>query len=217
MRTSTAYFAGVGTVVAAIAIGLGGGMIMAGIVNPHEPKQETGKLARVMPRETVPAPAASSEPVPYAAQVTANPVSVAPAPQQNASPPETTAAAQPAEPTSARSTNPPAQPAQSNTVAATPITPAAPREPTASSDAPAKARDVDVKTREVDVKRAASDKRRAERRQPWAERRRQRRQDDELRNVELQVREETEAARIQAPEPARMDAPPIGIFDRGDD
>lgn len=38
MRTSTAYFAGVGTVAVAIAAGLGGGLLFANIVAPHEPK-----------------------------------------------------------------------------------------------------------------------------------------------------------------------------------
>ena len=34
MRTSTAYFAGAGTVVAAIVAGLGGGLLFANIVHP---------------------------------------------------------------------------------------------------------------------------------------------------------------------------------------
>ena len=35
MRTSMAYFAGVGTVVVAVAAGLGGGLLMGNIMNPH--------------------------------------------------------------------------------------------------------------------------------------------------------------------------------------
>jgi hypothetical protein len=38
MRSSMAYFAGVGTVVVAIATGLGGGLLIANIVSPHSPK-----------------------------------------------------------------------------------------------------------------------------------------------------------------------------------
>ena len=37
MRTSTAYFAGVGTVVVAVAAGLGGGYLAANIANPPTP------------------------------------------------------------------------------------------------------------------------------------------------------------------------------------
>ena len=35
MRASIAYFAGAGTVVAAIAVGLGGGLTIANIISPH--------------------------------------------------------------------------------------------------------------------------------------------------------------------------------------
>ena len=38
MRTTTAYFAGVGTVAVALAAGLGGGLLFSNIVAPHQPK-----------------------------------------------------------------------------------------------------------------------------------------------------------------------------------
>lgn len=38
MRTTTAYFAGVGTVAVALAVGLGGGLLFSSIVAPHQPK-----------------------------------------------------------------------------------------------------------------------------------------------------------------------------------
>ena len=41
MRASTAYFAGAGTVVGAVVVGLGGGLMMANIVSPHTPKHGT--------------------------------------------------------------------------------------------------------------------------------------------------------------------------------
>ena len=44
MRTSMAYFAGAGTVVIAIAAGLGGGLTIANIVSPHASNQEMSKL-----------------------------------------------------------------------------------------------------------------------------------------------------------------------------
>src|SRR3954452_3225585 len=67
MRTSTAFFAGAGTVVVAIAAGLGGGLVLANLVNPHSPKQEMTKLERRMSPEPIPVSNAPSEPVPYLA------------------------------------------------------------------------------------------------------------------------------------------------------
>lgn len=48
MRASTAYFVGAGTIVAAIAIGLGGGIVAGNIMNPVSPKQgpDTSKIAQ---------------------------------------------------------------------------------------------------------------------------------------------------------------------------
>ena len=48
MRASTAYFVGAGTIVAAIAIGLGGGIVAGNIMNPVSPKQgpDTSKMAQ---------------------------------------------------------------------------------------------------------------------------------------------------------------------------
>ena len=76
-------------------------------------------------------------------------------------------------------------------------------------DAFAKARDADVR-REA---RRAEQKRRAERRQLWAERRRPR-QDQELRDVEAKVREETEPRQVFTAEPVRLETPRIeNLFD----
>ena len=52
MRTSTAYFAGVGTVIAAVAAGLGGGYLAANIAHP--PVQAVSKLERRMSAEPIP-------------------------------------------------------------------------------------------------------------------------------------------------------------------
>ena len=48
MRASTAYFVGAGTIVAAIAIGLGGGIVAGNIMHPVSPKQgpDTSKIAQ---------------------------------------------------------------------------------------------------------------------------------------------------------------------------
>src|SRR5260221_9402193 len=97
MRTTTAYFAGVGTVAAAIAAGLGGGLLFANIVAPHEPKYaaEPTKLEQRMAARSILVTSAPSEPVPYlaATQPAATPPVVAAAPQPQAESP----AAPPAE------------------------------------------------------------------------------------------------------------------------
>jgi len=67
MRTTTAYFAGVGTVVAAVAMGLGGGLLISNIVSPHEPRTEMSKLELRMSSKPIPVSNAPSEPVPYVA------------------------------------------------------------------------------------------------------------------------------------------------------
>ena len=48
MRASTAYFVGAGTIIAAIVIGLGGGIVAGNIMNPITPKlgPDTSKVAQ---------------------------------------------------------------------------------------------------------------------------------------------------------------------------
>lgn len=241
MRTTTAFFAGAGTIVVALAMGLGGGMLISNIVSPHLPK-EGAELSKMERRTTEPTSVsnAPSEPVSYrdATQAAAiKPVTVSPAPQaqaeeaqplqaqsqtQQAQPPAQQAnaapspavqpSAKPADPQPARNVNSTSQQPASNSQS-TPSTQTAAREPSASSDeALAKARDADVKR----AVRRAEERRKAERRERWAERRRYRgRGDDELRDVELKVREETESPRVFAAEPARIEMPRIRLF--GDD
>ena len=48
MRTSMAYFAGAGTVIAAIGLGLGGGLTIANVLSPHQDKVEQTKLEQRM-------------------------------------------------------------------------------------------------------------------------------------------------------------------------
>src|SRR5882672_4719792 len=102
MRTTTAYFAGVGTMVAAVAVGLGGGLLISNIVSPHEPKTEMSKLELRMSSKPIPASNAPSEPVPY---VDASQVVPAAANAAQAEPPRT-APEQPAETVAAKSTPP---------------------------------------------------------------------------------------------------------------
>jgi hypothetical protein len=215
MRTSTAYFAGAGTVVAAVVAGLGGGLLVANIVNPGSPKHgtEMTKLEQRMSSQPVQvqpvqALAAPSEPVSYLAATQAsapNPVVAASPTQQT--PPQTDpanttqAAAQPAEAVAARDAAASAQPPA-------PTAPSVAREQAASSE------DSFVKAREIDLKRATAEKRHAERRQQWADKRRVRhRQDHELRDVEQKVREDTEPTQAFAAEPVKLEMPRIRLFD----
>ena len=193
MRTTTAYFAGVGTVAAAVALGLGGGLLISNIVSPHEPKTEMSKLELRMSKP-IPANNAPSEPVPYvdASQVVPE--------AANAAKPQPQPAA-PAPPTETVAANPPPDPAPA-VQAAQP----APREQAAAPEnALAKARDADGKR--------VTEKRRIERRQQWTERRRYpQRQDQELRDDEERVREESEPRQAFTPEPIRLDMPRIRLF-----
>ena len=215
MRASMAYFAGVGTVVAAVAVGLGGGLFISNIVSPHEPRIEMSKLEQRMSSKPIPVSNAPSEPVSYLAATPAasSPITVAtPAPQTAPS----DAASTPAPPAAAQGSGSVAAsaPAASPPQAATPVTQAENSEKAnseqikAPENAFAKARDADVRREE----RRAEQKGRAERRQQWAERRRPR-QDQELRDVEAKVREETEPRQVFTTEPVRLETPRINLFD----
>jgi hypothetical protein len=211
MRSSMAYFAGAGTVIAAIAAGVSGGFFISSIVSPHPEKHgssEVTKLERRMSPELGPAMnKGSPEPVPYLA-----------APQISAA-----VADPPAQPQSAPQQPPPAAQVQPQQTQPQPATQQASTPPTAAApeESFAKARDAELKR---DARRA-EEKRKAERRQQWGERRKWRQRDDddgELREVERRVREDTEPRRIRedneprplfASEPSRIGMPRIRIFD----
>jgi hypothetical protein len=206
MRASTAYFAGAGTVIAAIVGGLGGGLLIADIVSPKSPKQgtETTRLERHMSPAPIAAVATPSEPVPYlsAPQLPAPGTAIAAAAAQ----PQAQTEAANSESTGGRpaDTSLATQPEAPAPQPATPAVRTAAREPTAApDDAFAKARDADVKRTE--------EKRRAERHQQWAEKRRQRQQ-QELRAIEVKVREEAEPRQEFTAEPVRIEMPQIRLF-----
>ena len=50
MRVSTAYFIGAGTVVVAIAAGLGGGLLLGNIMSPQQPKYPSSEVTRLEQR-----------------------------------------------------------------------------------------------------------------------------------------------------------------------
>ena len=212
MRTSTAYFAGVGTVVAALVAGLGGGVVISNIVSPNAPRTEMSKLELRMSERPIPATNASSEPAkneapaPAEAQAVENAAASTPAapPQQAVAP--VTQAATSEKTNSEQIKTPEAAFAKSRDG------------DMKSRDSDLKPHDSDVKARDADVRRearrAAEEKRKAERRHQWAERRRPRQdRDQELRDVEQTVREETEPGGLFATERVRLDTPRIQLFE----
>ena len=176
MRTTTAFFAGVGTIVVAIATGVGGGVMIAGMVSPHGPKSGA-EMSRVERQTSQPTPGsnAASQPVNYieATQAAAvNPVTVSPAPsqaqqpqpQQQTSPAAEQAHAAPANAsqTVGQATNSPHRDANASAQPATNAQPSqtAAREPVSSDNASnksseAKSADTDAKARNADSKREA--------------------------------------------------------------
>lgn len=232
MRISTAYFAGVGTVIVAVAAGLGGGYLAANIVSP--PTQTVSKLERRMSAEPIAVSTAPAEPVPHAA---ATNTASAPAQEQPQAQPQPQT--QPQQQTEAAASSANAAPSAnnaraeeknaSNVAAAQPVQP--PEQPAKSAEQAdektAAPRDVFARARDADMKRAAAEQRRAERRQRWADRRRyQQPREQELEAVEGSVREVTEPRRIRIreeggpremfAEPARGEMPRIRLFDLDD-
>ncbi|MDE5444630.1 hypothetical protein GWG65_24910 [Bradyrhizobium sp. CSA207] len=190
MRASTAYFVGAGSIVAAIAIGLGGGIVAGNIMHPVAPKQ--GPDAGKMERRAEPATAvtttssAPSERVQYlTGSQTFGAMIAAPGQAQGEAKPEAKPETQSAqaktelktEPKAELKTEPASTPPQ--TAAAEPSKPAPASSPQAAKSAeqqastqPASSPDnANAKARDSDVKRAASERRRAERRERWVERR----------------------------------------------
>ncbi|MEH2514691.1 type IV secretory pathway VirB10-like protein [Bradyrhizobium sp. AZCC 1610] len=236
MRTSTAYFAGVGTVIVAVGAGLGGGYLAANIVSP--PSQTVSKLERRMSAEPITVSTAPAEPVPHAAAT--NP---APAPAQEQPQAQTQTQQQPQPQTQAAAPSaanaPPAEEKPTNKVAAAQPAPPPPQPAKPADQADEKTaapRDTFARARDADIKRADAEKRRAERRQRWADKRRfQQPRDQELEAAEESVREVTEPRRIRIreegeprdmfaeprrrdmfAEPARSEMPRIRLFDQDD-
>ena len=224
MRSSTAYFAGAGTVVVAVVAGLGGGLLFANMISPKAPKHgtEQTRLERRMSPEPIQVSNAPAEPVPYlASSQPSAPGAAAVVPAQaqlQQAPPQTeTAHAASTAPVQATDGSASTQKvdtpvATAKEVSTTPTAPAKPvvRESTAASD------DAMAKVRDGDLKRGI-EKRKIERRQQWTERqRRQPRQelgrDQELREVEVNVREETGPRREFLGDPVRIEMPRIRLF-----
>jgi hypothetical protein len=227
MRMSTAYFAGVGTVIVAVGAGLGGGYLAANITSP--PTQAVSKLERRMSAEPITVSTAPAERVPHVAATAAtNP---APAQEQPQQQPQTQQQSQLQTQAAAPSTNaPPAEEKTANNVAAAqPVqSPPQPSKPADLADEKTAApRDALARARDADIKRADAEKRRAERRQQWADKRRLKQpREQELEAVEERVREVTEPRRIRIreegvprdlfAEPVRSETSRIRLFGQDD-
>ena len=183
MRASTAYFVGAGTIVAAIAIGLGGGIVAGNIMNPIAPKQgpDTSKMAQRAETAATPATTnAPSERVQYLTGTQAfGAVVAAPAQAQEEAKADIKPEMKPETQTTQASAEPPApRPSQAAAVEppkpapALPPQAAKPGEQQASTEPSASPDNAYAKGRDSDVKRAASERRRVERRERWAERHR---------------------------------------------
>lgn len=179
MRASTAYFVGAGTIVAAIAIGLGGGIVAGNIMNPIAPKQgpDAGKLAQRTEAAIAPVQSnAPSERVQYLTGSQAfGAMIAAPAQARDDAKPETRSDTQvtpanaelPApQPSQAAAVEPPKPASPSPPQAAKPVEQQASTEPSSSPD------NAYAKARDFDVKHAASERRRMDRRERWSERHR---------------------------------------------
>jgi hypothetical protein len=212
MRTSMAYFAGAGTVLAAIVGGVGGGLLIADIVSPKTPKQELSRLERHVAQQPIPAATTPSEPVPYlsAPQPSAPGTTVAAAPEQPRPPTQTASTAPPAQPADASQTKPAESPAKQAEAPAP--KPAAPVAQPVAHELNAAPDDALARARGGEVRRAEGN-RKFERRQQWTERRRyKQRQQQELIAVEEKVREDTEPRREYVAEPAKIEMPLIRLF-----
>jgi len=231
MRASTAYFVGAGTIVAAIAIGLGGGIVAGNIMNPIAPKQgpDTGKMAQRAEVAAKPAMTnAPSERVQYiAGSQTFGAVIAAPAQARDDAGPEAKPETQTTQANAQPSAEPPApQPSQAAAVEPPKPAPAAPPQnakPTvqqASTEPPSSPENAYAKARDSDVKRAASDRRRIDRRERWAERSRyESREQRSMRDrtdwddVARNVRADSDARDV----PGRSRGPRIMLFGADDD
>ena len=236
MRASTAYFVGAGTIVAAIAIGLGGGIVAGNIMNPVSPKQgpDTSKIAQRADAKpaTTDAP---SERLQYLTGSQAFGAMVA-APAQaeakseakaEAKPEAKSEAAKPDTQTTQANAAPPAQqPSQAAAVEppkpapASPPQVAKPAEQQASTEPSSSPDNAYAKARDSDVKRATSERRRMERRERWAERRhydsrepRGMRDRTDWDDVARNIREDSDARDV--PSRPRGGFPQIRLF--GDD
>ena len=207
MRASTAYLAGIGTVAAAITIGLGGGLTIANIIYPHPDKAvQTAGLEQHPSKPPTPAADSPTTPVPYLAAI--QPDSVARVPAQ--AEPRTEAANSAPAPSPTAQQEPAHVPVTAS-VAKPDDTPAAPPAAVASTarEHVAKPEGALAKVPDSDLKPVGRN--RSERRQQWADRRRH----ESRQSAQLSVEEPVEVSDDGEPrehDKPRIEFPQIRLF-----
>jgi hypothetical protein len=186
------YFAGIGTVFVAMAVGFGGGLLMTGSVHNPDPPNRVERVASS-------APLASPAATPSSTQASIAPA-VAPAPAPSSSPAQAPASPQQAVPQ---------QPPSTETVRAANQQAAAPNDlPSVVREANAKPQDQDVDAKKI------AEKKQAERRK-WAERKRKQ-QELEAATVEVRKVERgdgpQEVVQKDTVEMPRIEMPRLGFF-----
>ena len=186
MRASMAYFAGAGTVIAAIGLGLGGGLTIANVMSPHQEKLEQTKLEQRMAAKPIPPSAQADQPRMQAGTANGQAQAISRrrrclmwrrrtqrSPPMRRRQPQTQdrrrrrrlqrrkrSARQPAKPRSqtiSRQSRPNRKPQRR-------------RRRQREQAMPRSPEDANAKARDSDLKRLAAEKRKAERRQQWADR-----------------------------------------------
>jgi hypothetical protein len=199
MRASMAYFAGAGTVIVAIAAGLGGGLMISDIVSPSGTRTPSKLEQRAATQQALPSPqpppstsvtaSAPQAPVPYlAATQAATTTAVASAPSNSPQPATASnSAAPPAAPATAKTdmaaSTDATKPAQAQT--SQPPAQLASRNQTSSPD------NAYAKAREAELMQLEEKKRteRLERHQQWMTRRSQLREQDRSQRHDHDVRD----------------------------
>ena len=197
MRTSTAFFAGAGTIIMVVAGGLGGGLMIANTMNPKAPAAQTTKLER---RAAEPSPSPSPSPHSGVAQAAITPA-VKDVPAQSG---QDSAKTESSSQSSVQSRTQSTAVTATNGAAARDPSPApspspqatqrdAHEKPGAPDTAFAKAREADLKTPDADARRNAQ-KRQSRHHQQWVERRRmQRPPEADPRDMEQASRDDGDA------------------------
>lgn len=170
MRASTAFFAGAGTVIVAIAAGLGGGLVMGNIMSPQQGHHAFSRFERRSPSHSWPITTAKTAdaPVPYLAateKAIAKPMVVPPS--HGAAQKIAGAVAKPVSATKSVST---AKPATSPQSQPSPIQQASRDQASSDPD------NANAEARDADLKRPDAKKNRSDRRRQWAARRVQQQQ-----------------------------------------
>ncbi len=167
MHASTAYFVGAATIVAAIAMGLGGGIVAGNIMNPIAPKQgpDASKMER---RADAAAPAMTNAPSERVQYLTGSQAFGA----MIAAPAQAQGQAEPEAKSDPQTTQAGAEPSAPQPSHAASVESPKPAELQASTEPSSSTDNAYAKASDPDVKRAASERRRTERRARWAERHR---------------------------------------------